>query len=137
MLKVSRQHIKNLVHGKRGEKSLELTLQLDSEARVRFEKLRNKMPRADETQIVALALKCLEQKWDIIVKWQAIKRVRTLKNEGMNNEQIAKRLNDEHFPTPSVSDYWSGDLISHIRKDEKVTDASKHPVKKSKKGLKS
>ena len=135
MLKVIQKCVQKIFSKNREEKSLKLNVQLDEEARMRLERLKAKMPRSDENQMISLALKCLEQKWNLIVKRQTIKRVRTLKNEGMNLEQIARLLNDEHFPTPTASQHWSSDLILDIQKYGKEEAVSNNHIWNARKDM--
>lgn len=135
MLKGIQKCVQKIFSKNREEKSLKLNVQLDEEARMRLERLKAKMPRSDENKMISLALKCLEQKWNLIVKRQTIKRVRTLKNEGMNLEQIARLLNDEHFPTPTASQHWSSDLILDIQKYGKEEAVSNNHIWNARKDM--
>ena len=120
VLKGLQKRVQKIFSQNSEEKSLTLNVQLDEEAGMRLKRLKAKMPRSDENQMVNLALKCLAQKWNLIVKRQAIK--------SMNLEQIARRLNDEHFPTPTASHHWSSDLILDIQKYVKEEAVSNDPI---------
>jgi len=73
VLKGFRERTQNMVDKRRKDKALELTVRLDGEARMRFDRLKKKLPKADEDRLIILALKCLEQKCDMIFKRQATK----------------------------------------------------------------
>jgi hypothetical protein len=66
---------------------------LDEDSLERFERLRNKTTALDNSELIASALKCLEDKTDRITKRLVMKSIRTLKNEGYSHQQIAKYLN--------------------------------------------
>ena len=97
MLKFFKQRIRNIIPVKRDQDGLELPVWLGKEARKSIKRLKAKMPKTNEVQLVTVSLKLLEQRWDIIVKRHARKRSRTLKKEGMNSQQIAEQLNKENF----------------------------------------
>jgi hypothetical protein len=111
MIKLFEQSIRNIIAGKRDEDRLELPVWLGEEAQKSIERLKAKMPKTNENQLVTISLKLLEQRWDIIVKRHARKRSRILKEEGMNSQQIADQLNKENFPSPMGSNQWHSDLI--------------------------
>ena len=114
MLKFFEQRIRNIIPVKRDQDGLELPVWLGKEARKSIKRLKAKMPKTNEVQLVTVSLKLLEQRWDIIVKRHARKRSRTLKKEGMNSQQIAEQLNKENFHSPMGSDQWHGDLIPKL-----------------------
>lgn len=73
VLKGFRERTQNMFDKRRKDKTLELTVRLDGEARMRLDRLKKKLPKADEDRLIILALKCLEQKCDMIFKRQATK----------------------------------------------------------------
>jgi hypothetical protein len=114
MLKFFEQRIRNIGAGKRDKDSMELPVWLGKEAHKRIERLKAKMPKTNEDNLVTVSLKLLEQRWDIIVKRRARKRSRNFRKEGMNSQQIAEQLNKENFHSPMGSDQWHGDLIPKL-----------------------
>jgi len=75
----------------------EFTIQLDKDSLDRFNRLKARIPASDNANIIALALKCLEQKTDKIIKRQIRNRTRALKNEGDSAQQIAAHLEKEGY----------------------------------------
>ena len=116
MLKFFEQRIRNIRAGKKDQDRMELPVWLGTEAHKSIERLKVKMPKTNEDNLVTVSLKLLEQRWDITVKRRARKRSRTLKKEGLNSQQIAEQLNKENFPSPMGSDQWDGDLIPKLYK---------------------
>ena len=69
--------------------------------------------------MIASAVRCLEQKTDKIIKRQATRRIRALKNEGHSPQQIANYLNKKGFPTLAEMNNWDSETISSLLKKEK------------------
>jgi len=73
----------------------ELIVLLDKDSYEQFDRLKSKIPAFDENEILAAALKCLEQRVDKIIKKQRAKKNRGLKDTG-TQPKIAKIIG--HYP---------------------------------------
>jgi hypothetical protein len=65
-----------------GGKGRKVTLRLDPESSKRLERLKAKLNKASDGELIALALKVLEHKRDEVVKKQIIKKIQRLRSEG-------------------------------------------------------
>jgi hypothetical protein len=89
-------------------------LSLNKESLERLGRLRERITTLDTPELVALSLKCLEQKTDRIIKRQVKKKARTLQKEGLSFKQIADHLNDEGVPAVMEKDKWHAEDISRL-----------------------
>jgi hypothetical protein len=80
-------------------------LSLNNDSLERLEKLKARITTLDTRELVALSLKCLEQKTDRIIKRQVKKKARALQDEG---------LNDEGVPAVMEKDKWYAEDISRL-----------------------
>lgn len=94
-----------------------LSVLVDEEAFERFERLKTKVPKLDNRQLIAFALRCLEQRTDTIIKRRALARIKMLKNEGLSPRQIADHLNKKAMPTLGDADRWHADIIRSLLKE--------------------
>ncbi|MEA3360878.1 MAG: hypothetical protein U9R17_15935 [Thermodesulfobacteriota bacterium] len=101
---------------KRDKDVLKNGLYLGKEAQKSVERLKEKIPNANEKQLVRVSLQVLERKWNIVVKRKARERSRLLKKKGMNFQQIAERLNKENFSSPTGFDRWNVDMVTKLSK---------------------
>ena len=69
MIRSLRKFFRKLT-GRRQDEGADLTVHLDEESMERLRRLKYGMKRIDEDALVALSLKCLEQKWKMILKRQ-------------------------------------------------------------------
>lgn len=114
------ERVKTWRIGKRNKDSQELRVLLEKDSFERFERLRNKMTAFDNSELIASALKCLEDKTERIIKRQIMKSIRTLKNEGYSHQQIAKYLNKKRVPLLANMDKWESSTVSSLlEKEEK------------------
>jgi hypothetical protein len=113
--------------GQREENRRELKFSLDEGSVERLERLRSKIQTLDDDDLIASALKSLENKTDRIIRKQVQRKVKTLRKEGFNLEQIADHLNKKNIPAVGASN-WTIHAISSLLKETgsqsgKVTDA--------------
>lgn len=85
---------------------------LNDESLERLKRLKAKISRIDDTAIIALALRGLEEKTDSIIRKRVKKRIKALKNEGLNPGQIADHLNSKGYPSIEGRHEWHGENIS-------------------------
>jgi hypothetical protein len=69
--------------------SYELNIELDTESRERLLRLKNKLPKINDSELIGLAMKALEEKMSRIIKRKMMRKIRTLKSEG---ETLVKNL---------------------------------------------
>ena len=91
--------IRRLYGEQRAVNNRELRVFLDEESFMRFQQLKAKIPKHDNNELIALALRCLEEKIDRITRKLVKRKVHGLKNKGFGNQQIADHLNDNEIPT--------------------------------------
>ena len=72
-----------------------------------FVRLKSKLPKLSESELIHSALKCLEHKTDRIIKRQLVKKVKLMSDKGLQPQQIAKRLNENKIPALGESKEWS------------------------------
>jgi hypothetical protein len=82
-------------------------LKLEGENIELFERLKSKLPKLDETELINSALKCLERKADRIIKRQLVKKVKIMSDRGLQPQQIAERLNENKIPAIGDSKKWN------------------------------
>lgn len=97
----------------------ELIVLLDKDSYERFGRLKAKIAAFDEEEILATALKCLEQRVDKIIKKRVTKRISNLENEGYSPQKIANYLNNKGFPVLDEANKWHSDTISGLLEKEK------------------
>jgi hypothetical protein len=73
-------------HGKSFQKKLfetggELNIALDRDSSERLERLRVRLPKANDSELIALALKSLEEKMGRIIKRKIMRKIRAMKSE--------------------------------------------------------
>lgn len=91
-------------------------IDLDRDSRVRFLRLKRKLPHLKDEEVMAHALKSLEHKTDRIIRRIAAKQVLKLGKEGLNAEYIAERLNKAGVPTMGETDRWNVEDVSQLQK---------------------
>ena len=92
-------------------------LKLEGENIELIERLKSKLPKLSESELINSALKCLEHKTDRIIKRQLVKRVKLMSDKGLQPQQIAKRLNENKIPTLGESKEWScSDIVCLLDK---------------------
>jgi pyruvate/oxaloacetate carboxyltransferase len=87
---------------------------LNDESLERLKRLKAKITKIDEVAIIALALKGLEEKADSIIRRRVIRRIRALKNKGIDPGQIADHLNSKGYPPIEGKHQWDGENISML-----------------------
>ena len=87
---------------------------LDKESIKRFHRLKSQFSKLNDSQLIALSLRALEQKAKRIIKKQVIKRVLALRNDGLNPQNIAEYLNHKKVPTFNEKEKWQGSDISRL-----------------------
>jgi pyruvate/oxaloacetate carboxyltransferase len=85
---------------------------LNDESLERLKRLKAKISKIDDTAIIALALRGLEEKTDGIIRKRVKKRIMALKNEGLDPGQIADHLNSKGYPSIEGKHQWRGENIS-------------------------
>ena len=108
------QSIRKLNKNQREINNQELSIFLDEESFRRFQQLKAKIPKHDNSELIALALKCLEEKTDRITRRLVKKKVHSLKNKGFGNQKIADHLNDNKIPTSGEKFKWDAGTISEL-----------------------
>jgi hypothetical protein len=58
----------------------ELSIALDKESSERLERLKGRLPKANESEVIALALKSLEEKMGRIIKRKMMRKIRAMKS---------------------------------------------------------
>ena len=58
----------------------ELNIALDKDSSERLERLRDKLPKANDSELIALALKSLEEKMGRIIKRKMMRKIRAIKS---------------------------------------------------------
>ncbi|MFO7738060.1 MAG: hypothetical protein R6V46_06305 [Desulfatiglandaceae bacterium] len=58
-----------------------LNIELDRESHERLERLRDKLPKTGDSQLIALSLQSLEEKMGRIIKRKMIRKIRAMKSE--------------------------------------------------------
>jgi hypothetical protein len=96
----------------------EISVLLDRDSLERLERLRLKIKTLDNDELIASALKCLEDKADRIIKKQVKRRIWTLSKEGFNPEQIADLLNIKNIPALGETNSWNNHSVSLLLKQE-------------------
>ena len=92
----------------------ESTVFLNDESLERLKRLKAKIAKIDDAAIIALALRGLEEKADSIIRTRVIRRIRALKNEGLDPGQIADYLNSKGYPPIEGKHQWHGENISML-----------------------
>jgi hypothetical protein len=59
----------------------EMTIVLDRDANERLQRLRARLPKANDSELISLALKSLEEKMGRIIKRKMIRKIRAMKSE--------------------------------------------------------
>jgi hypothetical protein len=95
----------------------ELSVLVDEEAFKQLERLKAKLTKLDNSQLIAFALRCLEQRTDTIIKRRALERIKALKNEGLSPRQIADHLNKKAMPTLGEANRWRADIVRSLLKE--------------------
>ena len=90
-------------------------IDLDRDSRVRLLRLKRKLPRLKDEEVMAHALKSLEHKTDRIIRRIAVKQVRKLKSEGLTPEYIAEQLNKAGVPPMGEMDRWQVEDVSDLQ----------------------
>jgi hypothetical protein len=73
----------------------ELNIELDKDTRERLLRLRKKLPKTNDSELIALAIRALEEKMGRIIKRKMIRKIRTLKSGGktrVKNLTIQKEM---------------------------------------------
>jgi hypothetical protein len=96
------------------ERNDESTLTLSDESRERLKRLKAKFAKIDDAEIIAVALRGLEEKTDTIIRRRTKKRVMALKAEGLDPKQIADHLNNKGYPSLVGEHQWHGESISML-----------------------
>jgi hypothetical protein len=68
----------------------------------------------NESQLIAIALKSLEQKTDRIIKRQVRKKAPALVKKGLGNAEIAEHFNKKGVPAPGEAVKWDKEVISDL-----------------------
>jgi hypothetical protein len=108
------QNIRKLSRKQREINNRELSIFLDEESFRRFQQLKVKIPKHDNSELIALALRCLEEKTNRITRKLIKKKVHGLKNKGLSNQQIADHLNDNEIPTFGKKFKWDTGTVSEL-----------------------
>ena len=58
-----------------------LNIELDRESHERLERLRDKLPKTGDNQLIALSLQSLEEKMGRIIKRKMMRKIRTMKSD--------------------------------------------------------
>ena len=93
-----------------------MTVVIHGKSVERVDRLKNKITRASNQDLITMALKSLEQKTDRIIRRQAKQRARAMEDEGLSLQQIAERLNNKEIPAVTKTAKWSIDDISILLK---------------------
>ncbi|MDY7034683.1 MAG: recombinase family protein [Thermodesulfobacteriota bacterium] len=112
------QKIRQWIKKRNRKGGQQLIVRLDKASCERFLRLKTKISNSDENKLIALALKCLEQKTDKVIKRQIMKSIRQLTNEGLHPYQIASYMNQRGIPALGESDKWDGETISRLLETE-------------------
>jgi len=108
------RRIKHLAGRKTGVHGERLSVSLDRDSIDRFKRLKKKLKSVNEGQLMALALKSLEQKTDRIIKRQARKKAPLLLKEGLGMEEIAKHFEKKGIPAPGEAAHWDTQAVSDV-----------------------
>jgi hypothetical protein len=100
------------------------SITLDEDSVILLERLKAKIPAFGDGELISSALKCLEQKTDMIIKKHVMRRIKTLKREGLNSQEIARDLNEGAVPPFGDHERWQSDTISSLLDKTEKTDAA-------------
>ena len=82
-----------------GEGPRELSVLLDKESAERLDRLRSRLVKEDDNELAALALRCLEQRVDSIIRKRVMKSIQTIKAGGISTDEVPQPLNQQGIPT--------------------------------------
>lgn len=106
--------VKHLAKRETGARRQALSVDLDTDSIDRFKRLKTKLKSVNDPQLIALALKSLEQKTDRIIKRQVRKKAPALLKNGLGVEQIAEYFDKKGVPAPGDAVQWDKQLISNL-----------------------
>jgi hypothetical protein len=115
-VKLIKEFAKKWKNKKGSNVNRKLTVVFNGESVERFDRLRTKIARTNNQDLIAMALKALEQRTDSIIKRQAKQKARTLENEGFSLQQIAECLNNQGIPTVMENAKWRTEDVSRLLK---------------------
>ena len=92
---------------------------LNEESLERLKRLKAKIAKIDEAAIIAFALKGLEERADSIIRRRVLRRIRALKNEGLDLGQIADHLNNKGYPPIEGKHQWHQENISMLLNEQR------------------
>lgn len=119
MLKGRNNRFNRLKARKDGDRPEELRLlKLEGENLELFGRLKTKLPKFSETDLINSALKCLENRTDRIISRHLAKKVKIMSDQGLKPQQIATELNERKIPATGKSKEWSlAEVIWLLDKD--------------------
>jgi hypothetical protein len=109
---------------KRRENESPAKVTLDKKSLQRLRRLKRRLKGKEETELIALGLKALEQRTDRIIRKMALKRIRSLQRQGRTPEQIARELNRRQFPVYGHAETWGRETVLELLEKEKKSPAT-------------